>query len=162
MRHLSRSRASGPQSGTPANDFGASFQRVLVPIYRLTSANEALALGIRIAQATPLRLIHIRIWDRLPRGGGRLYFETSVEATVALDEALSRVWACGVPASGTVVDAERAKIAGAIVTEASQWGADAIILTELPRLFSLGLAHKVARQVLRTATCPVLVVQPKT
>ncbi|HLX77758.1 MAG TPA: hypothetical protein VKR27_02650, partial [Acidimicrobiales bacterium] len=69
--------------------------------------------------------IHLRVWDRLPRGGGRLYFETSV-ATVALNEALSRVWASGAPASGTVVDAERARIAAAIVAEASQWGADAI------------------------------------
>jgi len=55
-----------------------------------------------------------------------------------------------------------ARIAAAIVTEASQWGADAIILTELPRVFSLGLGHKVSRQVLRTATCPVLFVQPRT
>jgi nucleotide-binding universal stress UspA family protein len=107
-----------------------------------------------------LRLVHVRIWDPvLPRGEGRFYPETSHDATAVLDEALTRVWACEVEASGVIVDVERSRTAAAILTEASTWGADVILLTQPPRgPMSLRLWDKVSRQVLRGASCPVLVV----
>jgi nucleotide-binding universal stress UspA family protein len=76
-----------------------------------------------------------------------------------LDDGLSCAWACEVEASGVVVDAERSLIAPAILTEACAWGADVIVLTQPPRRgLSLRFCDKVSRQVMRGASCPVLVV----
>jgi nucleotide-binding universal stress UspA family protein len=100
------------------------------------------------------------VWDPVgPRGTGRFYSETSEEATAALDEAIARVWACDVEASGVVVDAERSRTAAAILGEASAWGADVIVLTQaIPRIMNVGFWDRVSRQITRGALCPVLLV----
>jgi len=104
-----------------------------------------------------LCLVHVRIWDPLPRGSGRFYAETSEEATAVLEKALVQVWEREREASGVVVDAERSLTAAAIVAEASAWGADVIVMAQRPRrALSLRLWSKVCRRVVRQAPCPVL------
>jgi nucleotide-binding universal stress UspA family protein len=107
-----------------------------------------------------LRLVHTRTWDPPSRGrGARFYPETSDEATAALDNAVTRAWACGVEASGVVVDAPRSQVAVAVLKEASTWCANAIVLTQAPwGALSLALWDKASREVMRGAPCPVLFV----
>ncbi len=148
-----------------SEELGRAFHRVLVPIDSFGASREAVRVAARIANAVEgeLRLVHIRIWDPpLPRGGGgRCYFESSEEATAVLDSALSRAWTYDVAASGIVVDASRAQMAGAILAEASRWEADVIVLTRRPRRFiGLGLWDRVSAQLLRETPCPTLLVPP--
>jgi nucleotide-binding universal stress UspA family protein len=154
---------SVPDLRAPVDDRGGQFRRVLVPIDLSGPANKVLALALRMGRTTSaqLRLVHVRIWDPpLPRGGGRFYSETSEDAIAVLEGALTSAWACEVEASGVVVDAERSRVAAAILAEASTWGADVIVLTQpIRRIMShLGLWDKASRQVIRGASCPVLIV----
>jgi hypothetical protein len=101
------------------------------------------------------------MWDPPVRGGGRFYPETSEEATTVLDNAMNYAWARGVEASGVVIEAQRSCMATAIVGEASRWGADVVVLTAQPRRFiTFGVWDKATRQVMRAASCPVLIVYP--
>jgi nucleotide-binding universal stress UspA family protein len=146
------------------HDREGAFRRVLVPIDSFGLSGDALALAARMGRSVcgPLRLVYVRVWDPpLPRGAVRFYPQSTLEATAALDRALTLVWACGVEASGVVVDAERSETAAAILAEASTWDADVIVLTHRPRrIISLSLWDKVARQVMREADRPILIVSP--
>jgi nucleotide-binding universal stress UspA family protein len=143
-------------------DDDGRFHRVLVRIDSYGRARNALGLAVRMGRTTgaQLRFVHPRIWDPVgPRRTGRFYCETSEEATVALAEVVARAWACNIEASGVVVDAERPRTAAAILTEASAWDADVILLTRrTPRFVNFGFWDRVSRQVTRGAPCPVLVV----
>jgi hypothetical protein len=101
----------------------------------LERARNALVLAVRLAGGTDaqVRSVHQRIWDRMPRAGGRLYLESGLEATATL----SYVWGTGALASGIVVDAPRAGLATAVLHEASDWGADAFVLTLCPRRIAM-------------------------
>jgi nucleotide-binding universal stress UspA family protein len=163
MRQLARPGASTPDSDMLAGDAGGSFCRALVPVDSFGESINALALAARIGQSTggPLRLVHVRMWDPPVRGGGLFYPETSEEATTVLDNAMDYVWARGVEATGVIVEAQRSCMATAIITEASQWSGDVIVLTARPRRFiTLGVWDKATRQVMRAASCPVLIVYP--
>jgi nucleotide-binding universal stress UspA family protein len=137
----------------------------LVPMDPLgESAIDALGLATRIGATTGglVRVACVRMWDPpIARSPGRFYLQSSEEATTLLATALTRVWESGVEASGIVVDAERSKIATAIVAEAAAWSADVIVMTQEPRrLFNLSLWNKVSREVLRSTDCPVMIVRP--
>ena len=163
MRQLARPGASTPDSDMLAGDSGDSFRRALVPVDWFEESINALAMAARIGQSTggPLRLVHVRMWDPPVRGGGRFYPETSEEATTVLDNAMNYAWARGVEASGVVIEAQRSCMATAIVGEASRWGADVVVLTAQPRRFiTFGVWDKATRQVMRAASCPVLIVYP--
>jgi nucleotide-binding universal stress UspA family protein len=161
MSQLLELGGSVPDSHAPVDDGGGQFRRMLVPIDSSGPKNNGFALAVRMGRTAcaRLRLIHVQIWDPpVPKGGGRFYPETSEEATAVLDDGLSYAWACEVEASGVVVDAERSLIAPAILTEACSWGADVIVLTQAPRRrLNLGFGNRVSRQVMRRASCPVLV-----
>jgi nucleotide-binding universal stress UspA family protein len=165
MRQLTQPGTATPDSDMLTDNSGGSFRRVLVPVDSFGAATNALAMAARIGQTTggPLRLVHVRVWDPpVPRGGGRFYPEVSEEATAVLDNAMNYAWARGVDATGIIVEAQRSQMATAIVTEASQWGADVIVLTARPRRFiTLGVWDKATRQVMQGAACPVLIVHPR-
>jgi nucleotide-binding universal stress UspA family protein len=163
MRQSTRAGTSTPEGDVFADNWGASFRRVLVPVdFFVTTAN-ALSLAARMGCATggPLRLVHVRIWDPPVRGGGRFYPETSEEAIEVLDNAMRFVWARGAEATGIIVEAQRSQMAAAIITEASQWSADVIVLTARPRRFvTFGVWDKATRQVMQAPPCPLLIVHP--
>lgn len=138
--------------------------RVLVPVASAAMATNALSLAARLGQSTgaPLRLVHVRIWDPVPRGAGeyhRFFPESSEEATSVVEAAANYAWARGAEASGVVVESVRGHVAGAILDEATEWGADMIVLTlRRHRFYSPGVWEKAARQIMRTSSCPVLLV----
>jgi hypothetical protein len=160
MRDRTESAASVPFDGEPTVGSGRSFRRVLVAFDSSGSSGAALALGVRVGASLNgvLRLAHLRMWDLAGRGGGRVFLETSEQATEALVMALELVWSCEIEASGVIVDVSRARLAGAVNAEASEWGADVIVLPHEPgRRFSPpGLWDKVSRQVLSMTDTPVL------
>jgi nucleotide-binding universal stress UspA family protein len=147
----------------PCHDHRGLFRRVLVPVGSSGPAgDDAVELAARMGHTAgaQLRLVHVRVWDPpVPRGGGRYFPETSEEATAVLENALTRAWACEVKASGVVVDAERSWVAAAILTEAFNWQADAIVLAQpAPRVMRLARWDKASWQVMRGASCPVVLV----
>jgi nucleotide-binding universal stress UspA family protein len=163
MRQLTRPGTSTPEGDMFADYSGGSFRRVLVPVDFFGATTDALSLAARTCRATggPLRLVHVRIWDPPVRGGGRFFPETSEEATEVLDNAMRFVWARGAEATGIIVEAPRSQMAAAIISEASQWSADVIVLTARPRRFAtFGVWDKATRLVMQAAPCPLLIVHP--
>jgi len=156
--------AHGPEGTWSEPGPGRPTLRILVTVESLERAGKALALATRLAGPTAsLRILHVRMWDRVPRGGGRFFFESSLEATATVDAALRWVWRAGVAASGVVVEAPRARIAEAVVDEANRWSADTVVLTLCPRRHAglgFGVWDRVSRQVMRRTTLPVVAVHP--
>lgn len=154
------------QSGSNGSALGdgALFRRVLVPVRSVQTSTNALALAARFARSTggALRIVHVRMWQPpLPRGMSSFALESSERALGILDQALTQVWACHVEASGVILDAFPSQVASVVMDEASRWNADAIVLTaRARRLAILDPRGRVTRQVLRTASCPVLVSYP--
>ncbi|HXW33290.1 MAG TPA: universal stress protein [Acidimicrobiales bacterium] len=165
MRKIEDRRIATPDVAVPTEENGAPFRRVLVLVESFTASTKALSLAARIGQSRggPLRVVHVRMWDRaMPLCGGRFYPETSEQATMILDSAMTFVWARGVEASGVVIEAERSRIAAAVIAEASRWGADVIVLTARPRhFFTPGMWEKTTNRVMRASFCPVLSVYPR-
>jgi nucleotide-binding universal stress UspA family protein len=140
---------------------GKPLQRIFVPVDSYGQSDRALALAARFSVEVggQLRLVHVRMWDPIPRsGGGRFHTETSGQATAVLYQALTRVWDCGVPASGVVVDAPRHRVARFIAAEARSWGAEVIVVSRRPRTaIGVLLLGSLSAQLMREASCPVLV-----
>jgi nucleotide-binding universal stress UspA family protein len=155
-----------PPTHAGAGGGGQSFQRICVPVGPSGQGDRTLALAARFCAATGgrLRVVHVRMWDPAVRGGGgRFYLETSEEATAVLDRALSSVWACGVAASGVIVDAPRQRLARAIAAQARAWRAEVLVVARRPRT-ALGalLFGGLPERLMREAGCPVLVLrQPR-
>jgi len=157
--------AHGPEGEWHDPSEGRRPLRVLVSVDSLERGHNALAMATRLGGSTDVRLrvVHVRMWDRMPRGGGRFFLESGLEATAVVDGALEWVWRTGIAASGAVVEAPRSRVADAVVDEAAGWGADTIVVTLSPRRFSLlgsGAWDRVSQEVLRRTTLPVLAVHP--
>jgi len=100
---------------------GMSLQRICVPVDSYGQSDPALVQAARLSAVVggQLRLVHVRMWDPVPRSvGARFHLETSEQATEVLYQALTRVWAYGASASGVVVDAPRNRVARAIAAAA--------------------------------------------
>jgi len=140
---------------------GKSLQRIFVPVDSFGQSDRALELAARFSVEVggQLRLVHVRMWEPVPRSGGaRFYPETSAKATAVLYQALTRVWAYGVPASGVVVDAPRHRVARFIAAEARSWGAEVMVVSRRPRTaVGVLLLGSLSAQLMREASCPVLV-----
>jgi len=150
-----------PATGPRAAGGGTPLQRILVPVGRFGRPERALALAARFSAEVggQLRLVHVRMWEPAGRNGtGRFFSETSEEATALLDKALTSVWACGVPASGVVVDASRSRAARAVAAEARSWRAGVMVVARRRRT-AIGVLvfGSVSAQLMREAGCPVLV-----
>jgi nucleotide-binding universal stress UspA family protein len=147
--------------GASAGGGGTPLQRIFVPVDSFGRADRPLALAARFGATAggQLRLVHVRMWDPAARGGGgRFYFETSEQATAVLEQALTSVWAYGVPASGVVVDAARSRVARAIAAEARSWGAEVMVVSRRPRAaIGVLVLGSLSNQLMREAGCPVLV-----
>ena len=73
-----------------------------------------------------------------------------------LDQALTSVWACGVPAGGVVVDARRSEVAEAIAAEARSWHAEVMVVARRPRAaIGVLLLGSLSNQIMRAAGCPL-------
>ena len=147
----------------PGHGGERSFQRILVPVDAYGRSDRALtvATSLSLAGAGLLRIVHVRVFDPRVKGAGRFYPESSEDATLLLENAAVRAWTGGAKASGVVVEAQRGLVAQAISDAGRYWNADLIVLARRPRLtISRLILGSIADQVMRRATCPVLVVQP--
>ena len=104
MRSKAKIAASTPSREVPKAAASHPVRRVLVAVDSASSSDAALALGIRLATSVNgvLRVVHLRMWDPVGRGGGRAFLETTEHATLALTEALELSWARELEASGLV------------------------------------------------------------
>jgi len=148
-----------------------ALHRIVVPVDAVGRSNDALAAALRATDPLEgrLRLVHVRTWQPppppsredgfVPTTNEELFTETPEQATRVIDTALGAIRPAGVVADGIVVEAPGSMVAWAIVGAAAVWGADAIVVCRRPRR-TLGvlLRGSVCEQVLRDASCPVLVV----
>jgi nucleotide-binding universal stress UspA family protein len=142
---------------------GGSLRRIFVPVDAAGRAAESLALAARLSKTVDgvVRVVHVRVFDESVRGSGRFYPESRDEAEAVVEHALLDAWACGSRASGDVVIAERRYVARAVAAAAQTWGAGVIVLARRPRLAVTRLiVRSIADEVMRRASCPVLVVRP--
>ena len=144
---------------------GQSLRRILVPVQSPAAADKALSFAADACRTVNgvIRLVHVRTYDPpIPRCPSRFYPESVEDAAALLDEALVTVWAHGAQATTAVVDAPRGDAGEAIAQHAASWQANLIVLTRRPRS-AVGrlVLGSVPDQVMRSASCPVLTVHPR-
>jgi hypothetical protein len=102
------------------------------------------------------RVLHLNL--RESYGGRRFPLETDATASYAAEAAVFELRMAGMAASGLVRHAMIGKAAEAITAEATEWGADLIILGPARHgELASRLRGSVTLNVLKHAPCPVLV-----
>lgn len=150
----------GDPTGEPRGGGGANRARVLLPYSGSATADRALEAMIRLAPvlSCEVRVLHVRGFDTCQ--AGRFFVRTHAEAVALTREAIARLRRRGVRAVGVMRKAPRADVHRAVLAEADEWQASMILLGARRRRTLVDLLrHSVVRQVLRRATCPVLVVR---
>jgi nucleotide-binding universal stress UspA family protein len=135
-----------------------AYPRVLIAVADASQVGPLVELARRsgVGQA---RVLHLNL--RESYGGRRFPLETDAAASYAAEAAVFELRMAGMAASGQVRHALIGKAAEAITAEATEWGADLIILGPSRRgEFAARLRGSVTLQVLQHAPCPVLVASP--
>ena len=134
------------------------YQRVLIAVADADQVGPVVELARR-AGVREARVLHLNL--RESYGGRRFPLETDAAASYAAEAAVFELRMAGMTASGQVRHAMIGKAAEAITAEATEWGADLIILGPSRRgEFATRLLGSVTLQVLEHAPCPVLVASP--
>lgn len=148
-----------------------AFRRVTVPLG--PDGLHPLTMAAAVAATDPrrgsVRVLHVRAWEPRPLPSGQdgglladapdLYRETSEEASGILLSALRGLYACGVEAEGMVAEAPRPLVGAVLADAAEAWDADLIVLDRRPMGLLDGVLRRgVVEDVVRRASCPVLVV----
>lgn len=136
------------------------YHRVLVPIERPVSERPLEVAGsICDPLSGRIRLVHVRIFDSPGGELERFFAESFEEATAVVEDARGIPVTWDVEVTGVVIEAERSRVAAAILKEAAAWGSDVIVVTQRRRrAFSLSPLGSLNRQLMTRATCPVLLV----
>jgi nucleotide-binding universal stress UspA family protein len=131
------------------------FRRVLVPVEDASQMEHVVELARR-AGVSEARVLHLNLRESI--GGRRFALETDSSASRVVEAAVFELRMAGIGASGQVRHALVDRAAEAIVAEATEWGADLIVLG-FPRRseFATRLFGSVTLRVLQNAPCPVLV-----
>jgi nucleotide-binding universal stress UspA family protein len=159
MSHTSTRPVTGTRS---ASDTGTgtppAYRRVLIPIQDVAQAEHAMELARR-AGASEARVLHLNL--RESYGGRRFALETDSEASRVVKATVLKLRMAGIAGTGQVRPALVDRAAGEIIAEATDWGADLIVLG-FPRRGGLAtrLFGSVTLSVLQHAPCPVLVASP--
>ena len=145
--------AADPQATTQP-----AYQRVLIAVADAGQVGPVVELA-RQSGVGEARVLHLNL--RESYGGRRFPLETDATASYAAEAAVFELRMAGMGASGLVRHALIGKAAEAITAEATEWGADLIILGP-PRRGELAsrLLGSVTLSVLQHAPCPVLVASP--
>jgi nucleotide-binding universal stress UspA family protein len=131
------------------------YQRVLIAVADASQIGPVVELARR-AGVGEARVLHLNL--RESYGGRRFPLETDAAASYAAEAAVFELRMAGMAASGQVRHALIGKAAEAITAEATEWGADLIILGPSRRgEFATRLLGSVTLHVLQHAPCPVLV-----
>ena len=132
-----------------------AFRRVLVPVEDASQAEHVVELARR-AGAAEARVLHLNLFENI--GGRRFAVETAPAVSGAVEAAVLELSLAGIGASGVVRRALVDRAAEAIVAEATDWGADLIVLgTPRRREIATRLFGSVTLRVLLHAPCPVIV-----
>ena len=131
------------------------FRRVLVTVEDASQVKQVAELA-RGAGASEARVLHLNLRESI--GGRRYALESASAAEYAVEAAVFELRMLGIGASGQVRHALVDKAAEAIVADATDWGANLIVLG-VPRRGELAtrLLGSVTLRVLLRAPCPVLV-----
>ena len=135
-----------------------AYPRVLIAVADASQVGPLVELARRsgVGQA---RVLHLNL--RESYGGRRFPLETDATASCAAEAAVFELRMAGMAASGLVRHALIGKAAEAITAEATEWGADLIILGPSRRgELATRLLGSVTLNVLQHASCPVLVASP--
>ena len=148
---------AAPANGTQ-NQMQPVYKRVLVPIEDASQMERLAELTLR-AGATQARVLHLNLHENI--WGRRFSIETESSATRVAEAAVLELSMAGVQTTGHLCRAPIDKAAEAIIAEATQWGADLIVLGA-PRRRELAtrLFGSVTLRVLLHAPCPVLIASP--
>ena len=134
------------------------YQRVLIAVADASQVGPMVELAQR-AGVGEARVLHLNL--RESYGGRRFPLETDAAASYAAEAAVFELRMAGIAASGLVRHAMIDKAAETITAEATEWGADLIILGPAHRSdFATRLFGSVTHHVLKHAPCPVLVAAP--
>lgn len=134
------------------------YQRVLIAVADADQVGPVVELARR-AGVREARVLHLNL--RESYGGRRFPLETDAAASYAAEAAVFELRMAGMTASGQVGHVMIGKAAEAITAEATEWGADLIILGPSRRgEFAARLRGSVTLHVLQHAPCPVLVASP--
>ena len=134
------------------------YQRVLVAVADADQVGPVVELARR-AGVREARVLHLNL--RESYGGRRFPLETDATASYAAEAAVFELRMAGMTASGQIRHAMIGKAAEAITADATEWGADLIILDPSRRgEIATRLLGSVTLQVLQHAPCPVLVAPP--
>jgi nucleotide-binding universal stress UspA family protein len=157
MRSLDDSRlavATAP-AGTADTSTRPTFRRVLVPVKDATQIEHAVELARR-AGASEARVLHLNLRENI--GGRRYPLETESSAAAVVEAAVLELRVAGIAATGQVCHALVDRAAEAIAADATEWGADLIVLG-VPRRGRLAtrLFGSMTSRVVQLAPCPVLV-----
>ena len=135
-----------------------AFKRVLVPVDDASQVEQVVELA-RQAGVSEARVLHLNLRESI--GGRRFPIETDSAAYGVVETAVLELRMAGIGASGQVRHAIVDRAAEAIVAEATEWGADLIVLGFSHRSeLATRLFGSVTLRVLRHAPCPVLVASP--
>ena len=145
--------AADPQTTTQP-----AYPRVLIAVADASQVGPVVELARR-SGVGEARVLHLNL--RESYGGRRFPLETDATASYAAEAAVFELRMAGLAASGQVRHALIGKAAEAITAEATEWGADLIILGP-PRRGQLAsrLRGSVTLNVIKHAPCPVLVAAP--
>jgi nucleotide-binding universal stress UspA family protein len=132
--------------------------RVLVAVQDASQVENAVELAQRasVPGVTEARVLHLHLRETIR--GQRFALETESEASYVLEAAVFELRMAGLGASGQIRKAPFDKAAESIIADATEWGADLIVLG-CPRRGELRtrLFGSVTLSVLQHAPCPVLV-----
>jgi nucleotide-binding universal stress UspA family protein len=134
-----------------------AFTRVLVCVQDASQVEQAVELARRasVPGTTEVRVLHLNLRENI--GGRRFRLETKSAASYVVEAAVFELRMADLGASGEIRAALIDRAADAIVAEATDWGADLIVLGS-PRRGELmtRLFGSVTLRVLQHAPCPVL------
>jgi len=135
------------------------YQRVLIAVADASQVGPTVELARR-AGVREARVLHLSL--RESYGGRRFPLETDAVASYAAEAAVFELRMAGMATSGQVRHALIGKAAEEITAEATEWGADLIILGPSRRgELASRLRGSVTLKVLQHAPCPVLVAAPE-
>jgi nucleotide-binding universal stress UspA family protein len=144
--------------GDTQNTTPPLYQRVLIAIADASQVGPVAELARR-AGVREARVLHLNL--RESYGGRRFPLETDAAASYAAEAAVFELRMAGMAASGQVRHALIGKAAEEIIAEATEWGADLLILGPSRRgELAARLRGSVTLKVLQHAPCPVLVAAP--
>jgi nucleotide-binding universal stress UspA family protein len=133
------------------------FRRVLVAVEDASQVDGAIELARRVCGpgVTEARVLHLNLRQSIR--GQRFSLETEAEASYVVEATVFELRMADIGASGEIRHAPFDKAAEAIVADATEWGADLIVLGA-PRRRELRtrLFGSVTLRVQQHAPCPVL------